>query len=71
MTKEDKQYFRTTVNELDCNSNIILEMIQDFDLEDENENYYNMVESLNDLQEKISDLQENVFWKIWDKQNKQ
>ena len=41
MTKEDKQYFRTTVNELDCNSNIILEMIQDFDLEDENENYYN------------------------------
>ena len=71
MTKEDKQYFRTTVNELDCNSNIILEMIQDFDLEDENENYYNIVESINDLQEKISDLQENVFWNVWDKQNKQ
>ena len=68
MDKENKDYFRKAVNDLDCNSNIILEMIQDFDLEDENENYYNMVESLNDLQEKISDLQENVFFNIWDKE---
>ena len=68
MNKEGKQYFRTTVNELDCNSNIILEMIQDYNLEDENDDYFFMVEILNDLQEKISNLQENVFFNIWDKQ---
>jgi hypothetical protein len=68
MTLEDKQHLRMLINNLDNNSNNILEIIEDFNLEDEKEEYYNLLESLEDLQEKISDLQENVFWNVWDKQ---
>ena len=71
MKTEDKLYFRATVNSLDNNAGQILEIIEDFDLQDEKEEYYNLLESLEDLQEKISDLQENVFWNVWDKQKNQ
>jgi hypothetical protein len=57
MDIETKKYFRTTLNNLDCQCNLINEMIEDDYLQDETE-FSSIYDAIEELKEAITNYQE-------------
>ena len=57
MDIETKKYFRTTLNSLDCQCNLINEMIEDDYLQDDTE-FSNIFDKIEELKEAITNYQE-------------